>query len=315
MSKMNWSRILLAGLIVIIPISFLIYYEVDLSKRKGWSGIVSVLTEPLVKPKAEEKKKDKQQSKEPLASKIATSEALKKKNQPEPEKAITDQRVDEIFKVAASESSVPARSRKKAITIEPIKEAKLPALPISQKASKQPLKDLPELHLGKAQKGTRVPNLNLHVGEAEIKELLQEKLAYLVVKVGNNSYLLSVTNSDNPYQNVEVVSLKDKTGLSERYMVVSRKQLSISDLASLDSQVVMRTGRQAIPHYSLVFSSRYNYYMTGIQLGEIKTRKIDLDKLHTARIPVSMSGELRRSEKSIKLYISEVKVNGSNYRL
>ena len=149
-----------------------------------------------------------------------------------------------------------------------------------------------EFHAGITQEGQLIPGLTLEMGEKEIKHLLRNDQAFLVVTVAEQRYLLTVTNQQNPFRNVNVGHLENQQKLSERYITLPRAKLKRKDLDKLDNKVAERTGFLAKPRYSLVFSKEFNRRLTNAQLARVEEEGVDLAAMRARGIPVSMDGNL-----------------------
>ncbi len=165
-----------------------------------------------------------------------------------------------------------------------------------------------KLHAGIEQDGRLVPALTLKTDEDVIKHLLRKGHAFLVVTIENQRYLLCVTDQDNPFRDVVVGHLTNQSGLSERYLPLSRSQLQARALDWLDNQVAKRIRIRSAPFYSLVFSKEFNNRLIEAQLVKVKEEKINLSKIFSGGFSVSMDGQLTIMEESIDITFFSVKI-------
>jgi hypothetical protein len=128
--------------------------------------------------------------------------------------------------------------------------------------------------------------------------------------VGQNVYVMGVTDCDNPYQNVRVGYPKDYPMKSVRYLTLPAGHFSQSDYEALSDKIIIKTGIQETPSYRLVFSSSYNQYLMDVQLSEIRASNLNLEALSDQQKPVSIDGQLHLEGDRVRLRVTAVRVAG-----
>jgi hypothetical protein len=280
MMKTKFNRTILAALIVLGPVLLVSYYEMHGRKKLGMPSMVAVLIQPILEPV-----KDQKTQKEPRELKKALTEIKEPKTE--------EQKID----IAAGSTQDPPAvdSAEKKVTGSSYEEKTPP-----KKA----------LHQGESRSGQLLPDLHLKADEAAVKRILCNEDGYLLAEVGQNVYVMGVTDCDNPYQNVRVGYPKDYPMKSVRYLTLPAGHFSQSDYEALSGKIIIKTGIQETPSYRLVFSSSYNQYLMDVQLSEIRASNLNLEALSDQQKPVSIDGQLHLEGDRVRLRVTAVRVAG-----
>ncbi len=295
------TRAALAALLVILPCVLLFFYQSIIRHALDLPGAWALLSQPIATFDEKGKKHLEQSLARPVVSmpaKISSGRIADPILEPvidrqEPKKETSDDvsLKSSTVKKAASDISVTVTSDERGKSVENS----------IRKETRE------KLHAGIEQEGQLVPALTLKMSEEEVKHLLRNRQAYLVVTVDRQRYLLTVTDQQNPFHHIVVNHLTNQPGLSERYLPLPRAQLQVKDLNRLDNQVAKRIGFDSDPRYSLVFSERFNSRLTRAQLTKIQEERVNLSEMYSKGIPVTMNGRLTVVGKSIKITFFPIK--------